>query len=362
MKNSRFVNGHRRLSAIIGAGVTVVVAGLAAVGRGIVWYADPWKARVAAAGYRPKTVRIGDVDLSYVEGPQNGPPLVLLHAQHMEWFSYSRVLPALVDRFHVFAVDCPGHGKTIVPDGYPMTANQIGADLAAFIDTTVGSAAFVAGNSSGGLLTAWLAANRPELVRGIALEDPPLFSAEYPRVKTTIADRSFITCAAAVHEDVEDFLLYWIHSNRAFFTRQVAPGAAFLLTQAIKAYRAAHPGQPVELGLLPNDTVRLFLRGMDQYDPHFGAAFHDGTWHANFSHAEALAKIRCPVLLVQADFSVLPDGTLNGAMTQDDADEAVALLADVVYRKVDATHVVHLADPGLYAELLQDFFLRPQQQ
>ena len=99
MKNSRFVNGHRRLSAIIGAGVTVVVAGLAAVGRGIVWYADPWKARVAAAGYRPKTVRIGDVDLSYVEGPQNGPPLVLLHAQHMEWFSYSRVLPALVDRF-----------------------------------------------------------------------------------------------------------------------------------------------------------------------------------------------------------------------------------------------------------------------
>jgi pimeloyl-ACP methyl ester carboxylesterase len=348
---------RNRLMAVIGAGCTAAVGGLAAAGLVIARYDDPWKARVASAGYAPKTARIGDVDLSYVQGPDNGPPLVLLHAQHMDRFSYSRVLPALAERFHVVALDCPGHGKTFVPDEYPMTANRIGADLAAFIEATFAVPAYVSGNSSGGLLAAWLAANRPDVVRGLVLEDPPLFSAAFPRIKTTIADRSFITCSAAVRDNVDDFLLYWIQSNRAFFTKNVAPGAAVFLIQVVRAYRALHRGEPVDIGLLPNDTVRLFLRGMDQYDPRFGAAFHDGSWNAGFDHGEALAKISCPVLLMHATFSVLEDGTLNGAMTQEEADKVVSLLADCDYRKVDATHVVHLDKPDLFIDHLGEFFL-----
>ncbi|HEY0261189.1 MAG TPA: alpha/beta hydrolase [Lacisediminihabitans sp.] len=349
--------GWRR-TAVIGGGVlAATAAGLAVLNRVIDGYVDPWKARVADAGFSLKTTRVGDVELSYAEGPDNGPALVLLHAQHMDWFSYSRVLPALSRRFHVFDIDYPGHGTTVVPADYPMTANRIGSDLATFIETTIGEPAFVTGNSSGGLLTTWLAANRPDLVRAVVLEDPPLFSGEYPRIMTTIADRSFATCSDAVREGVDDFLLYWIDSNKAFFTKNMAPGSAFLLTQAVKAYRRAHPGEPVEIGLLPDDTVRLFLRGMDQFDPRFGAAFHEGTWNAGFDHAEALAKVACPALLVQAEFSILPDGTLNGAMSQEDADRAMSLLPDGSYRRVEATHVVHLAEPELYTDLLEEFFL-----
>jgi pimeloyl-ACP methyl ester carboxylesterase len=344
--------------AIIGGGFAVGAAGLAVARRVVAGHVDPWKARLAAAGCTAKTARIDDVDLGYAEGPDNGPPLVLLHAQHMDRFSYSRVVPALVKRFHVFVVDCPAHGTTVVPEGYPMSANRIGADLAAFIETTIAEPAYVTGNSSGGLLTAWLAANRPDLVRAIVLEDPPLFAAEYPRIKTTIPYRSFASCTDAVRDGVDDFLPYWIHSNRAFFASYVAPGAGLLLAQLVKVYRAVRPGQPVDIGLLPNDTVRLFVRGMDQYDPRFGAAFHDGSWNLGFDHAEALAKISCPVLLLQANFSFLPDGTLNGAMTQEDADKAVSLLANGLYRKVDATHVVHLDKPDLFVDVLRDFFLQ----
>src|ERR1700749_4166931 len=57
---------------------------------------DPWQARVAAAGCTAKTARVGEIDLGYSEGPDNGPPLLLLHAQHLDRHSYSRVLPALV--------------------------------------------------------------------------------------------------------------------------------------------------------------------------------------------------------------------------------------------------------------------------
>lgn len=324
----------------------------------VVARADPWHARVAAAGFRQRTTRVGEVMWSYAEGPPSGPPLVLLHAQHMDWFSYSRVLPALAPNFHVFAVDYPGHGKTVVPEGYSMSANQIGADLSAFVETVVTAPSYLSGNSSGGLLAAWLAAHRPEWVRAVILEDPPLFSAEYPRIRTTIADRSFATCANAVRDGVDDFLLYWIHANRSFFTRNVAPGSAVLLTRLVKLNRRAHPGQPVDIGLLPNDTVRLFLRGMDQYDPRFGAAFHDGGWNAGFDHAEALARIRCPALLVQADFAVLADGTLDGAMTRDDANRALSLLAAGEYRKVDTGHVVHLAAPKTYLAMAGNFFRR----
>jgi pimeloyl-ACP methyl ester carboxylesterase len=342
--------------AAIGTG-GVVAIGATLVKRRIDGYVDPWKDRVAAAGFALLVARIGDLELSYAEGPDNGPPLVLLHAQHMDWFSYSRVLPALSQRFHVFDIDYPGHGSTVGPADYPMAANRIGADLAGFIETMIGEPAYVTGNSSGGLLTAWLAANRPDLVTAIVLEDPPLFSAEYPRIRTTIADKSFTTCSAAVQEGVDDFLLYWIHSNKIFFRKNIAPGADLLLALAVKAYRRAHPGAPVDVGLLPDDTVRLFVRGLDQFDPRFGAAFHDGSWHEGFDHAEALARITCPALLVQAQFTVRPDGILNGAMTQEDADRAMSLLPNGTYRRVDATHVVHLAAPELYVDLLQNFFL-----
>ena len=105
--------------AIIGGALTVVAAARITARRG-----DPWKARVAAAGCTAKTARIGDVHLGYAEGPDNGPPLLLLHAQHMDRHSYSRVLPALVKRFHVFArrLPRPRHDRCtrgISDDGEP---------------------------------------------------------------------------------------------------------------------------------------------------------------------------------------------------------------------------------------------------
>lgn len=347
----------RIAGAVLAGGVVLVVLALAVLAYRIVDYVDPYHAKIAAAGYVQKTARIGAVNFSYVEGPDNGPPLVLLHAQHLDWFGYSRVLPLLARSFHVFDVDYPGHGKTTVAASYPMTAARIGADLAGFVARQVGQPAFVTGNSSGGLLATWLAANRPDLVRAVLLEDPPLFSAEYPRIRATIADRSFATSARAVRDGTQDFLLYWIHDSARFFTRHVGPGTPFLLAHAIALYRRAHPGAPVEIGLLHNDTVRLLVRGLDEYDPRFGAAFHDGSWNRGFPHAQALARIDCPVLLLQANTGALPDGTLEGAMSAVEAARAMALLRHGQYRKIDASHVVNLDKPEEFTGILENFFL-----
>jgi len=319
-------------------------------------YVDPGQEGIEAEGYVEKVTRVNQVDLSYVEGPDNGPPLILLHAQHMDWYSYNLVLPDLAKSFHVFAIDYPGHGKTTVPADYPMTAAQIGGDLGDFIETVIKRPAYISGNSSGGLLTTWLAANRPDLVKAVLLEDPPLFSAEQPRIQQTIAYKSFVTSNRAVQENADDFLLYWIESSKPFFDKKVGKGSGFALTQAVKSYRKAHPGAPVEIGLLRNDTVRQFIRGLDQYDPRFGAAFYDGTWNEGFDHAETLQRILCPVLLLQANFEVRADGILDGAMSQEDADRAMLLLHNGTYQKIDASHVVHLNKPGEFTKTLTDFF------
>ena len=146
----------------VAAGLVLLLVGAIFFGRYLLnSYVDPWEERVARAGYSAMTTRVNQVALSYLEGPDNRPPLVVLHAQHMDWFSYSRVLPALSESFHVYDVDYPGH------------------------------------------------------VRAALLEDPPLFSAEYPRIRETIAYRSFVTSHDFVEEGATDFLIYWIEVTRS---------------------------------------------------------------------------------------------------------------------------------------------------
>jgi pimeloyl-ACP methyl ester carboxylesterase len=346
-----------RVAAAVAGLLVLLAAVAAALVVKIDGYVDPYHAKVAEAGYLLKTVQVNRVAFSYAEGPDNGPPLVLLHAQHLDWFGYSRVLPALSRAFHVYDIDYPGHGATSTPADYAMTANQIGADLADFIQQQIGRPVYVSGNSSGGLLAVWLAANRPQLVAAALLEDPPLFSAEYPRIRQTIAAKSFATSYQAAHEHSGDFLLYWIRASAHFIRHYVGPGSDKLLIAAVHAYRHAHPGQPVEIGLIGNDTVRLLLRGLDRYDPRFGAAFYDGSWNSGFDHAEALQRIGCPTLLMQANTATLKDGTLDGAMSPAEAARARGLLRQGRYVKVDATHVVNLSRPDEFVRILEHFFL-----
>ncbi|WP_208004218.1 MULTISPECIES: alpha/beta fold hydrolase [Labedella] len=346
-------------------GAVVVVIMLAAVVTfGVVkhsvdTYRDPWIQKVADAGYEEKTARVNDVNFSYVEGPDNGPPLMLLHAQLMDWFDYSRVMPELAESYHVFVVDYQGHGETTYPDDYAMTADQIGTDLGAFMDQEIGEPAFVSGNSSGGLLTTWLAANRPDAVRAVALEDPPLFSSEYPEIQNTVAIKAFKSSYDVAMSDAgnEDFLMYWLEYNSAFFDKNVFPGSTAVITYFVTSYREANPGEPVELSFISDDTVRLLMRGLEEYDPRFGAAFYDGTWNEAFDHAEALQAITAPTLLIHANFSTTDDGLLDGAMDQEEADKAMSLLVDGTYARVDSEHVVHLDQPDQYVGLLNDFFL-----
>lgn len=333
--------------------VATFMIGIAYVNR----YQNPSDLELAEAGIVEKNVQVGDVNFNYAEGPDNGPPLLLLHAQLLDWYTYSEVLPELSTKFHVFALDYPGHGKTTYPEEYQMTANQIGSDLSDFIQLVIQEPVYITGNSSGGLLTTWLASNEPELVKAIVLEDPPLFSAEYPAIKETIAYKSFTTSYNAVQERYTgDFLIYWIKNSTQFFKTYTGPLSQPLIEFAVTSYKNSNPEEPVEIAFLPS-TVQEMIRGLNYYDPHFGAAFYQGSWNIDFDHAEALQKIECPTLLVHANFEIKDDGILNGAMTQEQADRVVSLVPNCEYRSVNASHVVNLEEPDQFIQIIEAFFL-----
>ncbi|MHA2383825.1 MAG: alpha/beta fold hydrolase, partial [Candidatus Thorarchaeota archaeon] len=62
--------------------------------------------------FEEKKLDTGEITINYVEGPENGVPLVLIPAQGADWTNYEKVLPLLSKNYHVFSLDVRGHGKS----------------------------------------------------------------------------------------------------------------------------------------------------------------------------------------------------------------------------------------------------------
>ena len=66
-------------------------------------------------------------------GPEDGPPVLLVHGWPQNWWSWRRVIPALAERYRVIAADLRGHGWTDAPpSGYDKA--QLATDLLAVLD------------------------------------------------------------------------------------------------------------------------------------------------------------------------------------------------------------------------------------
>ena len=129
--------------------------------------------------YQEQIVDLGEIRMNYVTtGASDLPALLLIPAQTDSWWSYEEALPLLAGHFQVYAVDMRGQGRsTWTPGRY--TLDNMGNDLVRFIDLIIGGPAIVSGNSSGGVLAAWLSAfATPGQVRGTVLEDAPVFASE----------------------------------------------------------------------------------------------------------------------------------------------------------------------------------------
>jgi pimeloyl-ACP methyl ester carboxylesterase len=68
-----------------------------------------------------KTFDTGAVAIHYAEGPACGMPLVLVHGANSRWQSFLPVLPMLSFRYHTYALEMRGFGRSgRTPGAYHM--------------------------------------------------------------------------------------------------------------------------------------------------------------------------------------------------------------------------------------------------
>ena len=120
-------------------------------------------------------VTVNGVRLAYEIHGTGEVPLVMVHGSWLSRQTWDPVIPQLAESFRVLTYDRRGHGESERPSGQGSVREDV-ADLAALIEHLGLASAWVAGQSFGGSITLRLAGERPDLLRGIAAHEPPLFS------------------------------------------------------------------------------------------------------------------------------------------------------------------------------------------
>ena len=282
----------------------------------------------------------GDIfGLHYYEAGK-GEPLVLLHAQGTDSTSFENVIPKLSKHYHVYAVDCFGHGKSLHnPKLYTLRA--CAEAVSDFIREVVKEKCTILGHSSGGLIAAQIAAET-NLCERLILEDPPFFSCEVERRFSTFnyVDLSTV-CHRFLQSDETDFPLFYFENQYAwnFFPEKSRENVREKLTASARKFRTNHPDKNLKVPFWPKYALAGFV-GMNNYDPRFGEAFYTNSFNDGLSHAEILKKISCETIFLKAK-SAEDNGILMCALSEEDLAEVVRLTLCSVVR-FDCGHGIHI--------------------
>lgn len=239
----------------------------------------------------------GEPALSYAEGPDNGPPLVLLHGIGGRWQAWQATIPRLVDRWHVFAVDLRGHGKSGRANSY--TFADYPPDIADFVSNALAARAVIWGHSLGAMTAIGAAGLAPDFVSAVVLEDPPMFIAGRPE-----------------HSPFRERFA----RNRDLRRRTDSEQELF------EGLRAAEPETDEE-------QLRFRARSLAALDPEvYGPPIRGRNWE-EFDVDARLRAVAAPALLLQGNTE------LGGVVSDADAARAFAALPNG--RHVKFAHVGH---------------------
>lgn len=121
-------------------------------------------------------LRTDELTLHYEDdGDPEAPPVLVLHGITQSTATWAWLVPHLVTDHRVVRLDFRGHGRSgRTPGAYTFPGYV--ADAAAVCEQVLGRPAVIVGHSLGGGTAAGLAQTRPDLVRGVVLEDPAIMA------------------------------------------------------------------------------------------------------------------------------------------------------------------------------------------
>jgi pimeloyl-ACP methyl ester carboxylesterase len=196
---------------------------------------------------------------------------VLLHGGGDRWQGFMPILPQLATRWHIFALDLRGHGKSGRIPGQYRPEHYV-ADVIAFLESEFLQPVILFGHSLGGWIALLVAAQQQDKVRALILGDPPL--------------------------NIERFLAVEGTEERLEMWRTVR-------------------SQLADSGLVDPDVVQYHAEGrLVEYVE-------------NVNPDAALRSLSCPVLLLQADPSQ------GGLVSDSDVQHALSLLFSGLHAKLE---------------------------
>jgi pimeloyl-ACP methyl ester carboxylesterase len=261
--------------------------------------------------------------------------MLLLHGITSSAESYELLMPELAEMAHVYALDLRGHGLSDrAPDGGAYFVPDYSGDVQTFLRTVVNEPVLLAGHSLGGLVGSWTAAHAPDLVRGLFLEDPPLYTAVMPVFKETM------------------FYAFFMDLRNSLQQHVASGGSVDDLAQQIAQW-------PVAEGVTMLDQegeegVRARARQLHQFDYRtLAPEVLDSIWSLPDPDV-VLAQIQCPTHLVAGHYD------LGGAMAVGDVPRAVAATPGCTHTVVEGVgHTIHAEKPGEYLSELRRFATTP---
>lgn len=225
-----------------------------------------------------KSFDTGELKLNYFE-TGSGAPMVLLHGLTARWQAWNTIIPELESRWHLYALDLRGHGKS--GRGIQYRIVDYARDVVAFLHHLHQPVVLV-GHSTGAL-TAIAAAEHSTGLSAVIPIDPPIYvrSASMP-----------------TRPHIQEWFT-WVKN-----TVQDNPPYEVLLARCRVILPPETPEAQVEaladqVSGIAAGTVENVLR-----DEHL----------ANLDLGHALQSISCPMLLLQGDW------TNGGTMRAEDAD------------------------------------------
>lgn len=139
------------------------------------------------------------------DGPDDGPPVLLVMGLAYPAAMWFRLVPALAERFRVLRVDNRGAGLTGDVPGAPYTVPTMAGDCLAVLDAAGVDAAHVIGISMGGLISQELVHAAPDRVRSLCLvaTHPGVAHAVWdPEAMAMLASRGQMTAREAAERSV----------------------------------------------------------------------------------------------------------------------------------------------------------------
>ena len=265
-----------------------------------------------------QTFDAGPVTINYFEeGEADGPPLVFLHGVTALWQAWTAIMPAFAEEYRVHALDFRGHGRSgRVADGY--RAVDYAADVIAFLRGRAHRPAHLVGHSLGAIVAIAVAADAPEAVRSVVLEDPPLGAFSDQR----LAERRETPTFRAWR----DLALRGLPKEQLF---------AELARMQPAADAAAVGARATSLSQMDPDVLTMILEDRAKDD---------------YRLEERLARVRCPVLLQQGD------AELGAALEDERAEKARSLLANCTFERfADVGHLIHTEQPYAFIRSVRRF-------